>query len=127
MCGVSIGSIAMNIIFKSVEHEKMAKHCILILKNKLLSLGVRSRIYILRAIYEQLYHSDVDAVKKVLEDKTAIYYWPVDENDPDLRFSKDLVTLKELTQLQNKANKIKVVEDAEDEEKFHKDEISCCF
>ncbi|CAG9321806.1 unnamed protein product [Blepharisma stoltei] len=124
MSGVGMGSIAINTIFKSVEREKIAKHCCLILKHRLMKSGVRSKMQLLRAIYEQIYYSDPESVKKVLLDMTAIYYFPVDENDPDLRFSKDLVTISDLMKLQNK-NKIQVIDNVDKDEILHKDEISC--
>jgi hypothetical protein len=121
MIGVSSISIALNIVFKRMEYEKMAKYCCVKMRGILRKSAVRSRLEILRIIFDQVYLSGGSVVNDVLLDGTSIYFWPVDEDDPDLNVSKELVTVEELHKLEMKAGEIDIFE----EEKETKKEISC--
>lgn len=121
MIGVSSISIALNIVFKRMEYEKMAKYCCVKMRGILRKSAVRSRLEILRIIFDQVYLSGGSVVNDVLLDGTSIYFWPVDEDDPDLSVNKELVTIEELHKLEMKAGEIDIFE----EEKESKKEISC--
>ena len=121
MIGVSSISIALNIVFKRMEYEKMAKYCCVKMRGILRKSAVRSRLEILRIIFDQVYLSGGTVVNDVLLDGTSIYFWPVDEEDPDISVSKELVTVEELHNLEMKVGEIDIFED----EKERKNEISC--
>ena len=101
MIGVSIFSITLNLLFHRMEYEKIAKFCCLQVQEMLSEKGVKASLVNLRGIYDNFYNSSPAAVSKVLEAKTVYSYQEPDEKDPDLSYSKELLTLRELNKIKS--------------------------
>ena len=101
MIGVSIFSITLNLLFHRMEYEKIAKFCCLQVQEMLSEKGVKASLVNLRGIYDNFYNSSPESVTKVLEAKTVYSYQELDEKDPDLSYSKELLTLRELNKLKS--------------------------
>ena len=99
MVGVSVGSIALNLLFKRLEYEKVAKYCAMKVREALIENGVKAKLVTLRSIYDNIQISGTESVKNVLNNATVFYYHDLDEKEPDLRYSKEILTVKELSKI----------------------------
>ena len=100
MVGVSCFSLVLNFILKKLDQEKKARFCVEELRKALVTIGVRGEPKLLRVMYEQFLYLGTQEYTEVLSQKEVFYWWPVEEDDPDLRFSKSIVdggTYKKLT------------------------------
>lgn len=126
MGSVSATSIAINILFRRMEYEKLAKYCVLRVQRRLRQIAVRSHVDILREIFDQLYASNPESIKAVLEDGTYIYYFDIPDNDPDLKVSKEILTIKDLAKKNRSSVKgVDVVEVDEEDVHENKTSLSC--
>ena len=112
MIGVSVGSITLNLVFKRLEYEKIAKFCCKEVRKVLLENGVKANLITLRSVYDNFKISGGNAVEKVLENATVFYYHDIEPSDPDLRFSKEILTIKEISKLKANSN-IAIIEEEE--------------
>lgn len=101
MIGVSIVSITLNYLFHKLEYEKIAKLCCKQVQEMLTQNGVRANLINLRGIFDNFYNSSPEAVKKVLVAKTVYSYRVLDDKEPDLEYSKEILTLRELNKLKS--------------------------
>lgn len=97
--GVSISSVIFNSILKRMEAEKRAKYVVEKLKKGLRKIAVKSDETILRLIYEKGRSIGLEFLCQTLKDGNDFYWWPVNENDPDLRVDKFLVNSQMLEKL----------------------------
>ena len=121
MGGVSAVSITFNYLFKRMRYEKIAKYCVLRVQKLLIAEGVKSSQGILRAIFDQFYKIG-EEVALVLKDGTSIFYWKLGNEEPDLRFSKEILTVKEI---QKRKLKVSDLEVTEEEQETKTKEVSC--
>lgn len=98
MIGVSAASITLNLIFRRLENEKIAKYSCEQVCDILAEKGVKVKLTILRSIYDNFRISGAEPVEKVLNNATVFYYHELDK-DSDLRFSKEILTLREISKL----------------------------
>lgn len=103
MIGVSAGSITLNLLFRRLEYEKIAKYCCSQVRDKLTINGVRVKLTTLRSIYDNIKISGSETVEKVLNNATVYNYRELNE-DPDLRYSKEILTLKEISKIKSNKN-----------------------
>lgn len=103
MVGVSIGSITLNLLFRRLEYEKIAKYCCERVRDKLTENGVRAKLVTLRSVYDNFRISGSESVEKVLVN-TTVYNYRELEDDPDLRYSKEILTIKEISKLKTTKN-----------------------
>jgi hypothetical protein len=101
MIGVSILSITINLLLNRLEYEKIAKFCCLQVQEMLDEKGVKSSLVNLRGIYDNFFNSSAEAVEKVLLGKTVYSFRELDDKDPDLEHSKELLTVKELNKIKH--------------------------
>ena len=109
MLGVSAGSITLNLLFKRLEYEKLAKYSCSEVRKILLENGVKANLATLRNIYDNIQVSGFNPVEKVLENATVFHYIDIDPTDPDFRYSKEILTLKEISKKKISSN-IAIVE-----------------
>eukprot|EP00743_Colponemidia_sp_Colp-15_P008836 GILK01009643.1.p1 GENE.GILK01009643.1~~GILK01009643.1.p1 ORF type:complete len:1711 (-),score=140.75 GILK01009643.1:12-5117(-) len=91
MCGVSIGAMVLNFVYKRLEAEKRAKYTCHFLRKDLRHVGVRSEPECCRCIYDLYEEEGVERSKRWLQDQTEIGWISVDDSDPDYSVSKELV------------------------------------
>ncbi|OMJ68827.1 hypothetical protein SteCoe_33602 [Stentor coeruleus] len=103
MIGVSAGSITLNLLFRRLEYEKIAKYCCERVRDKLTENGVKAKLVTLRSIYDNFRISGSESVEKVLVNATVYNYHEL-EQDPDLRYSKEILTIKEISKLKTTKN-----------------------
>ncbi|OMJ81826.1 hypothetical protein SteCoe_17650 [Stentor coeruleus] len=115
MVGVSAGSITLNLLFRRLEYEKIAKYCCEQVRDRLTENGVRIKLVTLRSIYDNFRNSGAESVEKVLVNATVYNYHELDK-DPDLRYSKEILTLKEISKLRSSKN-IPVIDNQHQESK----------
>jgi hypothetical protein len=126
MGSVSTVSIALNILFRRMEYEKLAKYCITRVQRRLRNVAVRTKLEILREVFDQMYVSTPDTIKQVLADGTYIYYRDIPDTDPDLAVSKEVLTIKELAKRKSAIKGVDVEEIEDDEEnREDKQAFSC--
>jgi len=89
MTGVSLGSIALNQLFKRMESERIAKRISELIRVSLYRKGVRTDNPTIRQIYELFQHRGLERCKRKL--LAVFHLWDVAEDDPDLNVSKDLI------------------------------------
>lgn len=114
MLGVSVGSITLNFMFKRLENEKAAKFCCLQVQHELIDNGVKTKLGYLRTMYDNFKISGPDAVEKVLLNATVFYYKECGDKDLDLRFSKEILTVREVEKL-NVSKNVSIVEKKKEE------------
>jgi hypothetical protein len=126
MGSVSTVSIALNVLFRRMEYEKLAKYCIIRVQQRLRNVAVRTNLEILREVFDQMYVSTPDSIKQVLMDATYIYYKDLPDNDPDFAVSKEVLTIKDLAKAKSAIKGVDV-DEIEDDEEDSRDtkEFSC--
>ena len=100
MIGVSIAAISLHMLFRKLESEKLAKFCCSEVKKILAENGVKIKSDTLRIIYDNLKESDTNSVEQVLNNGTVFSYVEL-EDQPDLRYSKEILNIKDLIKLRN--------------------------
>lgn len=103
MLGVTIFSIIMNVILKRFEFEKKLRFIVLKLKQALFNVAVRSDVLTCRRLYETFFLLDDEEGYRVqLIDGNPVNWLPVPREDPDLHYSKQLVTMEAFRVLKRK-------------------------
>ena len=103
MLGVTIFSIILNIILKRLEFEKKLRFISQKLKEELFKIAVKSDVLTCRRLYEYfLLMNDEDSFRTQLMDGNPVNWFPIRNEDPDLRYSKQLITMEALTILKKR-------------------------
>ena len=106
MVGVSIGSITLNLMFKKMEYEKVAKYCCTQVQEALMEVGVKAETESLRIMYDNFQTHGKEFLEEVLESMSLYYFRDIQSRDTeDLRFGKEIVSAKELEKERKKKEK----------------------
>lgn len=101
--GVTLFSIIMNVIMNRLELEKKMRFISMKLKEALFEIAVRSDVLTCRRLYETfLLVNDQMIYKEQLLDGNPVNWIPVSPNDPDLHYSKQLITMEAYKILKNR-------------------------
>ncbi len=126
MLGVTIFSIILNIILKRLEFEKKLRFISQKLKEELFKIAVKSDVLICRRLYEYfLLMNDEESFRIQLLDGNPVNWLPIRDEDPDLRYSKQLITMEALTILK-KRGKNQINEEKKNMGFFEKCLRKCC-
>ena len=111
MLGVTVFSVIVNMILKRLEFEKKLRFIAQKLKEALFKIAVRSDVLICRRLYEYfLLVNDEESYREQLLDGNPVNWLPVKDTDPDLHYSKQLITM-EAYKILKKQGKIEVKEE----------------
>ena len=110
MVGVSVGSITLNLMFKKMEHEKIAKYCCSQVQEILKQNGVKAKLRYLRTMYDNFSVSGAGAVETVLQNGTVFFYHDLGDSQTDFRYSKEILTVNELNKKKAKGHVVIVEE-----------------
>ena len=95
MLGVTLFSVIVNMILKRLEFEKKLRFIASQLKEALYKVAVRADVLICRRLYEYfLVVGDEDSFREQLLDGNPVNWVPLKEDEPDLRYSKELITME---------------------------------
>ncbi len=98
-------SFVLNHVFKRLEYEKRARHCVNELKRELREKAVRSENAVLRVLFDNFQLFGKESLHDRLKKRIIAFYWDVAEKDPDPRFSKILVQRKTFQELEKQSQK----------------------
>lgn len=117
----------MNVLLKRLEFEKKLRFIVLKLKEELFKIAVKSDSLTCRRLYETfLLVNEEELYKNQLLDGNPVNWIPIRKDDPDLHYSKQLITM-EAYKILKKKGKITIDEDKKMGcfEKFIR--ICCCI
>ena len=98
-------SLVLNHVFRRLEYEKRARHCVGELRHELREKAVRADNKVLRVMFDNFQLFGKETLLERLKKRMLAYYWDVAEKDPDPRFSKILVPRKTFQELERRSRK----------------------
>ena len=105
MLFISTISITLNILFKRMEYDKVARYCCAYLQRELSRRRVKCESSTLRVVFDKFAASEFEVFEKLLLEKTIVDYLDLAVNEVDLNFAKKLVVTKNVKKLKAKLEK----------------------
>ena len=102
MLFMSVMSITLNILFKRMEYDKVARYCCAYLQRELSKRKVKCEASTLRIIFDKFAGSESEIFYEFLLEKTIVDYCDLKLSEVDLNFAKKLVVAKSAKKLRVK-------------------------
>lgn len=125
--GVGTLAIVANLFFNRIEYERKLKFIISKINKTLRKMHVKSDYEALRMVYEGYLGSGYDRSVNQLNDGKPVYYVKVARTDPDLRFSKIIVSYVTYAKLKKRQRERKEERRKEEEGGRRKEGIKSCL